>query len=266
MAKVFSAADIIQDSVNKNMESLLSAWDREIEAAEKALRERTKTLNELRGQEAQEAREKAYAQATAAADAGRLLHFVTGALNSAESNDQVSLSIPSGVQVASVHLGGPSIANLMDMIGDLSEELAVVGEDQVSQSQQSALWALAHGYVPHASDLAQIIHAEEKGHPWAQRFADISKDLGALNHEATAPAQLKAHHAHQEIAVLREYVSNLQAFGAKNLAGLVAKSQHPATETILSSKLPPRGQSMAKSSMKPAQFHRMLNELFGLKK
>lgn len=266
MAKIFSAADIIQDSVNKNMETLLAAWHREIQDAAEALRERTKEINEVRGHEAQEAREKAYEQATANADAGRLLHFVTGALNLAESNDQASISIPSGVQVASVHLSGPSIANLMDMIGDLSEELAVAGEDQSSQSQQSALWALAHGYVPHASDLAQILKAEDKDPAWANRFTEFSQELKDLPREQTAPPQLKARQAHREVAVLKEYVANLQAFGGKNLATLVGKPQALSAEATLSSKIPPRSQTASKSSMNPAQFHRMLNELFSAKK
>jgi hypothetical protein len=266
MAKIFSAADIIRDSVNQNMQSLLDAWNKELEEAFKALKERAKELNETRGEEAATARRDAYQDAAANADAARLLHYVTGALNTAHSNDSVAIVIPAGVQVASTHLAGPSIGALVDAISELSDELAVAGEDQLPHHQKSAVWALAHGYAPHGNDLAGIIKSHDEDHPWSQRFAQLAKEQLSLPNQSAAPAQLRGHIAHKEIGLLKEYVNHLHAFGAKNLATLLTQSDSKSIASALKPKLPRRGESARQSSMKPAEFHRMLNGLFRSKK
>jgi len=267
LAKIISTADLIFDSVNRNLETLLDAWAKELEAADKAFRERAKQLNEKKAQDAAIAKREAFQDLRDAAQASALFHYVSGALNAAEANDSLSISIPAGVQVASTHLSGPSIAALADLISDLSDELAVSGEDDPSQAQQSALWAIAHGYAPHGNDLAEVINQVESGHPWANRFSELATEQTSLPRHQAAPAKLRAFTAHKEINLLQEQVQNIKAFGPENLAQILSTTKSSATKNALQSTLPRRGMmSTTQTKMDNKQFHQMLSKLFADKK
>lgn len=209
---------MIQESVSKNMERLLDSWDKEIEAAEKASRERAKQVNAEKSAEAQQAARENFQENLLQAEASRLLHYVTGALNHAEANESISVSIPSGVQVASQAVVAPQVGELLEAISDLRAEVFDNDHLDVSQAQYSALWAAANGFAPHPQDIATLLRSHPDCEAWAQRFDDFSVRLESSQKKEKQPTQLQGHLAHREIDTLRSHVQHLQALGPKNLS------------------------------------------------
>jgi|GEM_PF-5393113 len=216
------SAWMIQDSVSKNMERLLDAWDKEIEAAEKASRERAKQIHAEKSKEAQQAARRNDQETLIDAEASRLLHYVTGALNHAEANESISITIPNGVQVASQAIVAPQVGELLEAIGDLKAEINDNDDQIIDRAQYSALWAAAHGFAPHPNDIADLIRAHPEGEAWAKRFVDFSQNLKAAQRTENQPGQLQGYLAHKEIDTLRSHVQHLQALGPKTLSGLIS--------------------------------------------
>lgn len=262
MSRIASPADLIFDSVSRNLTALFEAWSEELKAAEEAFREHAKELNQEKAEAAAEAAREIYHHAGEAAEAASLLHYITGAINVAKSNDSASIVIPSTVQVASCHLSGPMMSALSDLVSDLGDEIESTDEVPLDKAQKSATWALAHGYVPHANDLADMIKAVDLDHPWAQRFAQLAAEQSALQKPIKAPPKLKALIAKQELGLLQEQVQNLQAFGAKNLGTLLLSANPKEVQSVLQSTLPKRSGSKTRTKMNPKQFNQMLNRLF----
>lgn len=212
---------MIQDSVSKNMQHLLNSWDKEIEAAEKASRERAKQINAEKSQEAQQAARENYQENLVQAETSRLLHYVTGALNHAEANESISVSIPSGVQVASQAIVAPQVGELLEAISDLRAEVNDNDDLGVSQEQYSALWAAAHGFAPHPQDIAALLRSHPQSEAWAQKFDKLSDALASSKPAEKQPGQLQGYLAHREVDTLRAHVQQLQLLGSKNLTGLL---------------------------------------------
>ena len=216
------SAWMIQDSVSKNMERLLDAWDKELEAAEKASRERAKQIHAEKSKEAQQTARENYQENLIDAEASRLLHYVTGALNHAEANESISITIPSGVQVASQAIVAPQVGELLEAIGDLRAEINDNDDQIINRAQYSAVWATAHGFAPHPRDIADLVGAYPKGEAWAQRFAELSQNLQTAQQTDKQPGQLQGYLAHKEIDTLRSHVQHLQALGPKTLSKLIS--------------------------------------------
>ncbi|MEE2903944.1 MAG: hypothetical protein VYC39_16575 [Myxococcota bacterium] len=230
------SAWMIQESVSKNMERLLDAWNKELEAAEKTSRELAKQIHAEKSKEAQQTARENYQENLVDAEASRLLHYVNGALNHAEANESISITIPSGVQVASQAIVATQVGELLEAIGDLRAEINDNDDQIINRAQYSAVWATAHGFVPHPRDIADLVRAYPQGEAWAQRFAEFSQNLKTAQHTENQPGRLQGYLAHKEIDTLRSHVQHLQALGTKALSKLI--STKPSTALPLGA--PPR--------------------------
>jgi hypothetical protein len=195
--------NMILEAQSESMRRLFEAWDKEIEAHAKALIE--------------ENQRKAEQAAHEAAIASSLEVYLRGLLYQAQTGDDVSLSIPTGIRVASSIAGGPSIDSLAALAEAVSE-----ADDTIDPSQRSAAWALGHGYMPHPSDLSAILGRLAIDGDWADRFAELGAKIDQADQSAKGLVQLQVNAGQTKLSALDEQVRLLDAYGSNRLFRLVA--------------------------------------------
>lgn len=199
----------------ESMRRLFDAWDKEIEASYKALLEENQKKNE------QAARDAALAASVEV--------YLQGLLSQAQTGDDVTTSIPTGIRVASALTAGPSSAELSALADAVSEADDLV----IDPAQKSAAWAVGHGFMPHASDLAAILDQLGMDPEWSERFTQVGEKLDRADRMFGPHPRLKAASGEQKLSALAELKSLLDGYGADRLLRLVAdpRSLDPSRTT-----------------------------------
>ncbi len=230
MARLYSGADMARDlqrqAQNESMRHLLTAWDKEIEAAFEHLRQQAAEQAQVQKAEASEARRKRSLEAQDRALAAAVSSYLQQAANVAEDGGLPTLSIPTGYRAASLVLAGPAVGEINALLSDIQHELKDRGDDPALSAQASATWALGAGLAPHPADLATILGAAQIDPSYGERFEDLARQLASLEGPQPKHGQLKGFAGHQKIDVLQDHVKVMGAFGAPRLINVLG---HPAS-------------------------------------
>ena len=189
------ALQIVYEAQQKNIERMLDAWDKEIEAAIEA--------------QIAEQKKRAKLEAQAAAVEGQLQALI------AQAQAGHIVTIPSGIQVASSAIicsVGDELAALSDILEDLRD---------VDPALRSAAWAMGNGFMPHPADLAAVMFKNEVDSAWAEAFAGLGHELKALDTQPTAIPRLAADNGAQRLDVLKRQQDLQRNYGGSRLAQVV---------------------------------------------
>lgn len=190
----------LHDSQQASMQRMLEAWDKELDAAAEAFR--------------QSQERHAAQQAVQALDAAALEVYLRGLIAQAQGGSDVSVTIPSGIRVASDLALGPAAAELSELVDQIDQTEANVA----AQQQRSAAWALGAGLMPHPGDLSDLMRTVGVDAPFSDRLADLAK---ALDRPGGGPVQLQLHAAHDRLFALKDQVQVLRAYGPDRTLNLV---------------------------------------------
>lgn len=198
-----------------SMRRLFDAWDKEIEASYQALLKENQKKNE------QAARDGALAASIEV--------YLQGLLSQAQTGDDVTTSIPTGIRVASSLTSGPSSSALAALADAVSEADDLV----IDPAQRSAAWAVGNGFMPHPSDLASILDRLGLDAEWSGRFAEVGDKLDRADRTFGPHPQLKAESGQQKLSALGELKGLLEGYGPDRLFRLVSdpKSLGPSGTT-----------------------------------
>lgn len=230
----------IDEAQARSMQLLLEGWQREIEAHEKTLLEARRKLAEK--------------QAEDAAIASSVAAYLQGLVEQARSGDDVT-AIPLDVRVASASISAPSASALNALISEVQS-----ADDPVAaKAQQSAAWAVSHGFVPHPGDLSTILRSTGVDEAWAQRFEHNAAQLDRLEPSTRIP-QLQVIHAAARLELVRDTVRLLDGYTPERTVRMIG---NPQSLLELPGKIgAPAAASGASPRMGRAAFDRMLNSLF----
>jgi hypothetical protein len=207
----------IAEAQSRSMERLLEGWDKEIEAAAKAL---------------EDARKKQLAlEAQGAAQAVWIAQIVQGLISQASSGDDVTCSIPGNVGVEGLIGAGTSVDELNAVISEVDS-----ADDRTLAAQKNAVVALKSGVVPAAVDIADIFgtlkvdlsarsgdrRAIDALAEWEGRFRDIESQVQRLARPAQGDPQLQIWLGAQRLELARENVKLLEAHRPDRTLRLVA--------------------------------------------
>ncbi len=190
-----SAMQLVYEAQQKNIERMLDAWDKEIDAAIEA--------------QIAASKKRAKAEAQAAAIEGQLQGLI------AQAQAGHIVTIPTGIQVASSAISvsvGDELAALHDVLEDLVDAPPEV---------RSAAWSMTNGFLPHPSDLAVILFKNELDSAWAQAFGNLGHSLNLIDDRSSAHPQLAAQNGLHRLAELKVHQDLMRNYGGTRLAQAV---------------------------------------------
>ncbi len=209
--------NMLYEQQQASMQRMLEAWDKELDAQAAAFRE--------------VASKQVDAQALQDQLTSGLEVYLAGQVAQAQGGSDVSISIPSGVQIAGALASAPAVAELESLADHIEG-----AEASVAQSQQSAAWALQHAFMPHPEDLSKLMKAGGVDAPFAERLSAMSSLLKALDGAATKHPQMAMDVAQQRVHTLKDQVGVMKAYGAERTLALI---KNPTSlKTSLQSKVP----------------------------
>lgn len=189
----------LEEAQSQSFNALIKAWDAENDRALKA-------LAQINKREAKEASEMA-------AIAASVELSLRGILLQAEGDpDGVSISIPTGVRIASP-LGGTSNGEIAALISQIKLE----DSDDMPGEQKSALWAVQNGFLPHPLDLSQLLQKQGVDLDWAKGLSDLGIRMDIADQNRAAHAGVQFHASHQKANALQMEVALLGALGDRAL-------------------------------------------------
>jgi hypothetical protein len=240
MAISNNLVNMIYEQQQASMQRMLEAWDNEIEAQAAAFKEI--------------ASKQADAQALQDQLTSGLEVYLAGQVAQAQGGSDVSISIPSGVQIAGALASAPSGAE----IESLADHVEGVEAD-VAKAQNSAAWALQHAFMPHPEDLSKLMKAGGVDAPFAERLSAMSNLLKALDGAATKHPQMAMAVAQERVHTLKDQVGVMKAYGPKRTLDLI---KNPMTlKTSLARAVPPVPQAGG-PKMGHAALGKVLDNLF----
>lgn len=186
---------LVYEAQQKNIERMLDAWDKEIDAAIEA--------------QIAAAKKRAKAEAQAAAIEGQLQGLI------AQAQAGHIVTIPSGIQVASSSISvsvGDELAVLHDVLEDLLD---------APPELRSAAWSMTNGFLPHPADLASVLFKNELDSAWAEAFAGLGHELKNIDAKPSAIPQLAAQNGALRLGVLKQQQDLMRNYGGVRLAQAV---------------------------------------------
>lgn len=255
------ARDMVQDAISQNMDRLIQAWDKEIDAAFEALRQKAAQMEVTKRLENDQARRRLSQEAADSALSSSVASYLEGLAVQAQANDASAVCVPTGFLAASTMICGPALAGLADLIDDIQGEVNEGSSDSpIVVARQSAAWALGEGLPPHGRDLSAILDHFGLDAAWSERFSALATRLDDAQLKNPGHGQLKGVVGHERINLLREHIKTLDAFGGPRLIGLVS---NPAGLVGTNPGGPlPGVNTTSNSGVAPATLNRILDGLF----
>lgn len=205
----------IEEAQQQALNRLLEAWDKELQAAAELF--------------AEQKRKKQIADADQALESAAAERHLAGLVAQAVAGADISISIPSGVRVATDLVSAAVDADLSALL------LRSLGDADLPQDQRSVAWAMGHGMIPHPGDLASIMDRRGLDGSWAAHLHELGQKLDAMGPKPLPQVQLV------KLDALHGVVGTLKAYPADRLLGLAvmpeaisATSAKPAKEQLLS--------------------------------
>jgi hypothetical protein len=239
------------DAVSDNVDRLLHAWREQIERDYERILEEGKRLREE--DEAQRTRLERLGRQESldAAIDHSVADYIEALVSRAQHIDVGALQIPTSVRsVASA--AAHEISALRGQVFNLDASNL---DDPAIQAQQAAMSKLEHGLLPHPSDLSIVMNANKLDPIYAERFAEIGKDLERLDRKSSKLPQLQAHNGFARLELLHEYGEMLGSYSTGRLVGLVTK---PSKVTGLAAA--PSPTAMRTRGMNDHDFNSMMNQ------
>ncbi len=233
---VFDLTRELYEAQQRSMASLLESWDKELEAQARAFEESKKRLA------VQDAEEQAR---SAAAES-----YLRGQVAQAMAGYDVSISVPSGVQVASDLIQAPSEVETQVLATKLLDH-----QESLEPLQRSLACALGNGFLPHPGQVAERLDQVGLDRPWAIAFQTLAQGLNALDAKATPHPQLRAFAGAERLNLLHQEVGLIRAYGGGRLAAAVLRPEGLAPLE----RVPPVA---TRATVDHSTLNRVLNNLF----
>lgn len=255
-----SAFAAVLEAESKRMEQLFRAWDQEIERGFEALREQAKQHNAQKLTEYTEA-QRAYHQDQAGDIAASvLLQRLGHAEVLAEAG--LAVSVPDGLKVASALVRGPALGEIATLAAELHEELGKPADkDADARAQASVAFALEHGLLPHPGEVGRLIDALGIAPDKAKELTTLGAKLDRASEASFAHPRLRYQGASEQLDVLRQTRTELQAMGGETLLKLAYRP-----EALRGQPLPQATATNAQTGMSRPAFDQLLTSLFAGKK
>jgi hypothetical protein len=214
---------IAEEAASRRMDEMLRAWDKEIQQEFEALREDEKKHEIERDQQTQVELHRAQQEAADLALDAAVANALQNAITDSKGGEK-SLTIPTGVHVASTTIHGPGVdlAALREELDDDRDTLIDSAKSQ--QARDSAMWALGHGLMPHPGDLSTLLKSAHVDQDYAGRFDNLKLELNKIDRDSqNRNPQIQGYNAHQRVGVLNELNEALASFGAQRLVALIVR-------------------------------------------
>lgn len=230
----FALMRMIHEAEAESMKAILDGWDKEIartqlaleeaakkaavDAVEKAAHDRAELSKELQARIGQDRLDRSASNDQASA--ASIESLLRGLVANAEAGADVTISIPSGIRVAST-MGGTSASEL----SALATEVFHADEEPTARSdgQRSALWAVTHGFMPHPVDVATVMTAVGRDPSYSGRLNELGRVLDAIPQGRVGPLKFRALAATQRLERLSELRQLLSSYGPRRLLTLLAR-------------------------------------------
>lgn len=192
----------LHEQQQASMQRMLEAWDKELDAQAEAFREAAK--------------KQAAQEAVQGQNAAALGVYLEGLIAQAKGGSDISVSIPSGMRIAS-HLAFAPAAAELESLADAAND----SEAEFAHAQASAAFALSHALMPHPGDLEALMRGAKVDAPFADRLNAIATQLDRLDRAPTQHPQMAAMAAQDRLLSLKDQVGVMKAYGAQRTIELV---------------------------------------------